>query len=203
MRAFKAWMTNQGYAVGTINRRLVTIKKYAALAFDGGAIDETEHARMRLVKGISLNAGKNLDDNREAAGQATRIGNKKSKHVTITPRQADVLRQHPDTPQGRRDEVLLRLLLDMGLRCGEVRDLTVDNVNLERATLTFYRSKVKLEQTHNIPADLFEALQRYDLPEAGALVLGSHKTGQLTSKGMSDRAITKRVKYLGKMLLSS
>ncbi len=98
MRAFKAWMTNQGYALGTINRRLVTVKKYASLAFDGGAIDETEHARMRLVKGISLNAGKNLDDNREASGKPTRIGNKKSKHVTITARQADMLRQHPDTP---------------------------------------------------------------------------------------------------------
>ncbi len=67
----------------------------------------------------------------------------------------------------------MRLLLDMGLRCGEVEALTVDNVDMQRATLTFYRSKVKLEQTHNIPADLFEALQKYETPESGALIVGT------------------------------
>ena len=48
-----------------------------------------------------------------------RLGAKKAEHVTLTPGQAAELRRQPNTPQGRRDGLMLALFLDHGLRVGE------------------------------------------------------------------------------------
>jgi site-specific recombinase XerC len=51
----------------------------------------------------------------------------------LTREQADALKDQPDTPQGRRDAVLIGLMLDLGLRCGEAAGLTVAGNELARA----------------------------------------------------------------------
>jgi integrase len=56
----------------------------------------------------------------------TRKGAKKAQPVSLTPEQAARLKAQPDTPQGRRDALLLGLLLDYGLRVGEVAGLQID-----------------------------------------------------------------------------
>jgi site-specific recombinase XerD len=42
--------------------------------------------------------------------------------------QVAALKTQPDTPQGRRDALLMCLLLDHGLRVGEVAILVIDGV---------------------------------------------------------------------------
>ncbi len=119
--------------------------------------------------------------------------------VKLTGTQAKALKHQPDTPQGRRDAVLMCLLLDHGLRCGEVAGLRVEHINLHAGTFTFYLEKVDLEQTHKLTADTFRALYAYltlDAP-VGALLMGSRKDGKLEGR-MSVRAINKRVGMLGK-----
>ena len=75
---------------------------------------------------------------------------KKAEPVPLTPGQAAKLRTQPDTPQGRRDGLLLALLLDHGLRVGELAGLQVTDLDLGAGELRFYRPKVDKLQTHNL-----------------------------------------------------
>jgi len=171
VEGYKRWMVAQGYAVASINSRLSTIKTYAQLAFKAGAIGEAEAALIRTVEGYSHKDGRHLDAGRDV----TRRGVKKASAVAITAEQARALKTQPDTPQGRRDALLMGLLLDHGLRCGEV------------AALAWFLSG--------------------DAPAAGPLLRASQGRGagrdhwkDLGAAGMTERAITKRVRALGRAI---
>src|SRR5690606_12689312 len=200
---FVQWMLQQGYATGSVNVRLSTIKTYAKLASKAGTLDKLEYLQIKDVTGYSSKERKRLDERRAEAALTTRKGHKKAEAVRMSPEQARALKiGQPDTPQGRRDAVLMGLLLDHGLRCGEVALLEVTNVDLKAGELRFYRPKVDKVQTHRFTPDTRRALQRWfdsgDAPGVGKLLRGSRKGGHLTSAGMSERAITKRVEALGR-----
>lgn len=205
--AFVRWQLRQGYAVGSINVRLSTVKKYATLAFRAGAIDANEFALIRTVEGYQHKEKKHVDEQRAAEGVENRIdrpGAKKAEAVSIPPTVVKMLKlAAADTPQGRRDALLMCLLLDHGLRCGEVARLKVGHFNLSVGTLTFYRPKVDKVQTHQLTRDTLKALKAWikagDCPLAAdaPILRGSRRGGQLTHSGMSERAITKRVAELG------
>lgn len=219
--SFIGFQMDRGYAVASINVRLSTVKKYAALAFQAGAIDATEHALIKSVQGYKYSESKNVDKKRAAAGDNTRYqrpGAKKAEAVTIPDATAKALKTgNLDTAQGRRDALLMCLLLDHGLRCGEVALLTVGNFNLADSTMTFYRPKVDKVQTHNLTADTRRALKAWidsgdcPLPADAPILRGSTKGGALNQVvtvkkgeaivyvgGMSERGITKRVASLGR-----
>jgi integrase len=192
---FVQWMLGQGYAVGSVNVRLATIKAYAALAHQAGAIDSDEYTRIKTVKGYGHKQAGKVDEKRET----TRRGVKKSTATIITKEQADTLKAQPDTPQGRRDALLMCLLLDHGLRCGEIAGLQVTAFNLKDGTFTFHRPKVDKVQTHKMTTDTIRAAAAYltaDGPALGNLLLGSRKGGKL-SGAMSERAINQRIGDLG------
>ena len=201
--AFQKWMLGQGYAVATCNHRLSTLKVYAALAAAAGCLDTSELALIQLVHGYSQREAKRVDERRVEEGMDIRKGPKKAAAVRLTREQARQLKDQPDTPQGRRDAVLMGLLLDHGLRCGEVALLRVENFNLKSAEMHFYRPKVNRAQTHHLSPDCLRALTAYfsadQFMAAGALLLGSLKSGKLKG-GMSERAITKRVAVLGEAI---
>jgi integrase len=120
----------------------------------------------------------------------------------FSPEQAKALKTgQPDSPQSRCDAVLMCLLLDHGLRCGEVALLEVTHVDLKAGELRFYRPKVDKIQTHRLTSDTKHALQKWmdnDAAGIGPLLRASRKGGHLTSTAMSERAITKRERYLGR-----
>jgi len=60
--------------------------------------------------------------------EVTRIGRKKGDWVSLGPDQIKALKAQPDTPQGRRDSLIICLLADLGLRCGELAGLTVGDI---------------------------------------------------------------------------
>jgi len=195
--AFTQWMLRNGYAIGSVNGNLSIVKTYCRLAAQAGAIPAGEWALIRAVMGYRGSEARHIDEGRTQ----TRTGNKKSAPVPVTKEQAAELKKQPDTtPQGRRDALLMGLLLDLGLRCGEVAGLTVANVNLAEGTLSFYRPKVTKEQTHRLTNGLLRALRSYmtsDAPAIGPLLRASRKSGELAAAGMSERAITDRVRELG------
>lgn len=198
--AFQGWQLGRGYSVGSVNVRLSTIKTYAKLAFRAGVLGATEYALIRAVEGYSRKESKRVDEKRAADGIDTRIGDKKAGPVAIRIDQAAALKSQPDTPQGRRDALILCLLLDHGLRVGEVAGLTVDGFNLDVGILTFYRPKVDRLQSHKLTGDTWRAAVAYlnqDGPAEGCIWRRSIKGGALGDQGMSDRAITDRVKVLG------
>lgn len=219
--AYREWLMTQGYAIATVNRRLATVKIYAQLALAGesgkihanGAQENgpTAHTpngeleRIKTVRGFGHKSGRNRDAKRRADGTPTRVGAKKPyKAVTLNAAQAKRLKSQPPTPQGRRDALLMALLLDHGLRCGEVAALEIDCFDLDNGTLTFYRPKVDKTQTHKLTAETWLALRAWiesgDAPTHGPILRGSRKGGALTQRGMSERAITGRVRDLGRAI---
>jgi len=176
-----------------------TFARYLTAA-KAGVISDQEHALIRTVSGYSSKEGRRIDERREQ----TRRGTKKATAVRITDRQANALKTQPDTPQGRRDALLMCLLLDHGLRVGEVAGLKVSDLDLKAGVMTLYRPKVDLLQTHKLTADTLRAAHAYfdarNVPEetVAPLLRASRKGGTLTDAGMSERAITQRVKVLGK-----
>ena len=118
---------------------------------------------------------------------------------------AEVLKHQPNTPQGRRDALLVCLFLDHGLRVGEIAILTRKAFDMKAGTLAFYRPKVNKTQTHELTADTRRAASaylKYDAPQDGISWRRSCKgTGKLSSQ-MSEtsatRALTKRVELLGR-----
>lgn len=196
VEAFSKWLLKQGYAIKTVNNRLSTVKVYARLAMKAGALPPDELTKIQTVTGYNGTEAKRVDERRKR----TRRGHKKEAHVSISPDQAKSLKQHPDSPQGRRDALLMSLLLDHGLRVGEIARLQVTDFDLKAGRLHFYRPKVDQEQTHKLSADSLRTAVAYfqnDAPAIGRAFLGSRKDGRLTGRAMTARSITRRVKALG------
>jgi len=202
--AFLSWQLKEGYAIGTINGRLSTVKVYAKLAALAGMIDSGELALIQAVRGYEHKESKHINDKRKAAGYETRKGAKKAVAVSLTPAQADaLLKQDTNTDQGRRDRLLLAIMLRLGLRVGEVEALQVGDFDLQAGELRFYRSKVDKTQTHKLDEITLDAAREYivkDAPALGVIWRRSSKGHGLGDQGMSARAITKRVAYLGAMV---
>jgi hypothetical protein len=92
----------RGYAVGTMNVRLATLRKYCILAGPTGAgvIDGEALALILTVKGAAGRKARNRDREREAGGIATRIGAKKAEATNLTAEQALALKK-ATTPNAR------------------------------------------------------------------------------------------------------
>ena len=125
VRGFVTWQVQQGYAIASVNSRLATIKVYCKLAMDAGALSALALARLSLVKGYRHKEGRNVDREREVS----RVGAKKALPTALNAGHAELLKRQPTTTKiGRRDRFMLYLFLELGLRCGELRDLERDNL---------------------------------------------------------------------------
>ena len=207
VEAFKLWQLKQGYAIGSINVRLSTVRMFSELAAKAGVIPAQESILIASVKGYAPQEGKHVDDQRHAEGMDTRKGAKKAEAVTIPEDIAQALKDQPATPQGRRDSLIMCLLLDHGLRVGEIAILTRASFDLKANTLTFFRPKVSKTQTHTLTADTRRAAAAYlkhDAPSEGTpgSVWRRSTKGQGNWVRMSEtsatRALTKRVELLGR-----
>jgi len=197
IEGFVIWQRELGYAIGSINMRLSTVKLYCKLAQGAGALDEQHAAMIRTVMGYRGQEGRRIDAQRAR----TRIGAKKAQPTNLSIAQARALIEQPDTPQGRRDRVLMCLLLYHGLRCEEVQLLQVSWFDLEGGYFHFEQPKVGGTLRHELSRTARSAVTRYithDHPH-GPLLYGSKNDGTLCGS-MSKSAINQRVRYLGKKI---
>lgn len=199
VEGFVKWLLNQGYSLASVNNRLSAVKVYTRLAAKAGVISPAEQALIREVRGYGRTEGKRVDEIREQ----TRVGHKKAEALVLTAVQARQLKtQHPPTPQGSRDRLLLCLLLDLGLRASEVAALKVEDFS-EPGCVTVYRQKTDTTDRMQLTADVLQALETYRpyLRAKGRLLRGSRKNEKLTDQVMSVRAVGARVKILGRDIL--
>ncbi len=200
VEAFAKWLLREGYSVATVNNRLSAVKGYARLAAKAGTLPGTELALIRTVSGYGRTEAKRVNERRPVQ----RVGDKKPESVKLTHGQAQRLKQQPETPTGQRDRLMLCLLLDHGLRVSEVAGLRVGDFNQASGTLTFYRPKVDLTQTHELSADTLAALSLYLLVrpfvDHDMLLVGSYKGHGLSRQPMGIRAMNDRVGWLGRKL---
>ncbi|MBI5951792.1 MAG: site-specific integrase [Chloroflexi bacterium] len=204
VQTFQAWLLQHGYSVKTTNDRVSTVKVYMSLANAAGVIPDGEIIRLRALRGFTRKESIDQDSKREKQGVATRLGAKKGTATTITEEQARALcKVRNETPQARRDVLLMCLLLDHGLRVSEVADLRIENIDRETRQMTFYRCKTGKTSRHNLRGRAWRLLDEYlsheNQTQSGVLLLASSKSGMLIpGKGLTTRAICERVNQLGR-----
>ena len=169
------------------------------MATKAGAIDTREGALIQTVSGFSRREARNADEKRDV----TRISDKKVEAVKISDRQAAELKDmHDDTPSGRRNALMMALLLDHGLRASEVVKLEKANFGLEEGTLRFYRLKTDEWTTHRLTKNTSQAVQDYlsFMPESGPIMCGSRRGGSLTEATLTRITLSRTVTRFGKSL---
>ena len=196
--AWRSDLLQAGYSVATVNNRLSTIRVYAGLASKAGAVPVDELTLLKAVGGYGATEGKRLDERRPRA----RVGPKKAAAVPLSLDQARRLKSAAGpTGQAARDALIMALLLDHGLRVGELAALTVEALDLDQGLMTFYRPKVDMTQTHRLTAAALTAARRYlaarPAGAGSALWVASDRRGRLLARPMSARAISARVGLLG------
>jgi len=184
VEGFKRWQLLQGYATGSINVGLATIKAYCKLAFDAGIITIETYTRIQGVRGYKRDQARNVDEKREK----TRLSTKKAVAVPISPTHMRLLKAPSAHALGARDALLMCLLLDHGLPVCQVARLAVAQIDLQAATLIFYRHKVNKPQVHNLTPDTLSAAQRY---------LATLPPGQVSLFDLVAHSINERVRVLG------
>lgn len=224
VEGFIKWQLLQGYALASVNVRLSTVKQYAGLALKAGALDISEYAMIRTLQGYSHKEKANIDGKRKAEGIDTRrqekarvirkdsrpaAARKKSAAIFLSKEQREALITHDGSQQGKRDALIMALMLEHGLRVGEVAGLQVADFDLSAGTLKFYRPKTKRTDTHRLTDTSQRAARDYlkIAPAAGCVWRnsamkneGKQARGKLTGQGMTVNAIYKRVELLGRKI---
>jgi integrase len=193
VKDFRRWLLERGDAVSSVQQHLYHIK---ALAKEAGSISPEEITRIEGVKSHFSKDEKRIIDSRRSE---TRRGAKKKFPVKLTTEQAFQLKEQPDTAQGRRDAVMMCLLLDQGLKAGELEKLEVEDVDLKNLKIHILGKKES-----NLTEDTASALNAWfdsgNALKRGPLLRASRKGGRLGAPGMSKRAITGRVRSLGQAI---
>lgn len=190
VQGFVLWMLERGYAIGSVNVRLATIKRYASLAHQASVIAQNELNLIRSVR--SYTSTRNIDKKRVV----TRIGAKKAQSVRISKTQRKALKRRINNkPQGACYALLMCLLLDHGLRVSEAISLPWDAINFEEGTITFYRSKVDRTDTHRLTPDTLEAAIAYRpfILEGEQLFRSSKRGGGLALRGGLTRGAAQQI----------
>ncbi|HEY3291995.1 MAG TPA: tyrosine-type recombinase/integrase [Anaerolineae bacterium] len=198
---FVQWQLRTGFAVASCNVRLSTVRTYARLAMQVGMIDLTEFNAIKAVTGYNAKEQKRIDISRDIK----RVGAKKAEAVTLTEAHVRSLElNHPDTAQGRRNRLMMCLLLNLGLRVSEVISLRACDFDLQAGTVTFFRSRIGLTQTHQLTSALWDAARAYigqDVTDPQApLLRASIKGGKLAHNGLTRFGVAKRVQALGRRI---
>lgn len=202
---FQQWQFNQGYAIGSINVRMATIKTYCQMANQAEYVSSEELSKIRGIENISRKDGRNIDEKRPVQ----RVGCKKADTLLLSEAHVDWLKrklreQSRLSQDGARDSLLFCLLADHGLRCGEIADLETKHLDPLTGKLVFYRRKVAKTQIHKLTADTFEAARQYLLmchPQKKLFDgYASARTGKASTDGLTTRAINKIVARLGNLV---
>ena len=198
VEGFIKWQLLEGYAVDSVNVRLSTVKTYAQLALKAGALGVQEYAMITTIKGYGHKEKPNIDGERKAEGVGTRrtikarsgYGNtEKAAPIFLTKEQRDPLTAHDGSQHRKRDTLMLLLMLDHGLRVGEVAGLQVADFNLLAGVLTFYRPKTRRTDTHQLTEATARAARQYFkyAPETGNVWRNSAQKNESQAR-QADRA---------------
>src|SRR5579863_4326463 len=191
-----------GYAVSSVRRYLSTTRQYCRLAFQSGVIPADEWIHIATIKADSRAEGSNIDADREKKGIRPRITVKKEYATPLDTDEVFALRHTTtDAPRYRerdyvlteRDELLMCLLGEHGLRVGEVAALDARSINVRKNTITVKRPKSHRQDVLGLMPATLQAAEKY-LPlvdPAGPLFYGYE------GKRITRQGIYKRVRELG------
>ena len=128
----------------------------------------------------------------------THRGCKKAEPILLDTDQITAIKDQPDTPEGRRDKLLVCLALDHGLRVSELAILQRSDFYLEAGTVTFDRPETGYTATLKLSDETVKAARKYfggDAPGFGNVWQPS-----LSGQSVSPGTISKRIRALGKRI---
>jgi len=211
---YRAWLRQAGYAIGTINLRLSTIRAYCALACQAGAISEQDAKLIQTVKNYTFQEGCNIDAARCEQGQPTRKSTKKAMPAPVSTAQAQRLKRETTRidrkPRPRdlileaKDALMMGLFIEHAFRVSEVVQLDIDRFDRDAGTVAVYRPKTKDWQTHRLKKHTRMALDLYLAGEqrtSGPLFLGyASKKKQAGDRRITRYGLYDRVRLLGQQV---
>jgi site-specific recombinase XerD len=160
VRAFIRWCENHHHSPA-LDRELV--KGFVADLLDAGAEPATARARQLAVRRISawLTEEGEIDDDPLLGLKAPKLDAKVTDSLTD-----DELRRLIKACGGkefrdRRDEAIVRMLLETGMRAGELLGLTVEDVDLIRGLVTVRRGKGGAGRIVPLGPQTARAIDRY------------------------------------------
>lgn len=154
LRAYQEYMIQDGYAIGTINLRVYTIRAFCKMAAQAKIIGEEEFSQIRLVQNIKPVEGQNLDKARETTRKpdakkaaSTLLSSQQVRQLLLYCKEESRQENNLRSRHGHRDKLSILLGFQLGLRVGEIVGLTLSSLNLEKEKwiLTFDRPKVYLK----------------------------------------------------------
>lgn len=206
VKLFRKHLLDQGFAISSINRALASIRKYASLAAQAGQLPLSELILIQQITAYKKSESKNIDRGRPL----TRKGNKKETSIPIPSGVITELlseKPYPETAVGKRDRLIISLLLDLGLRASTIAVLKRKDVDLKTGQIQVYRQKTDKTDRLTMTAAIQQALSDYlevDLPpphpRISFLLRAGNRTGVLRNAGMSPSAVSKVMTKYGKLM---
>lgn len=188
VRAFLRWCDEQGHSPA-LNRDLM--KGFVADLLEGGAEPATARARQLGVRRFSawLAEEGEIDDDPLLGLKAPKLDAKVTDSLTD-----DELRRLIKACAGkdfrdRRDEAIIRLMAETGMRAGEVTGLTVADVDLIRGLATVRRGKGGKGRLAPFGPQTAKAIDRY------LRMRRTHRLGDTPALWLGDRG--KSLEYFG------
>jgi integrase len=200
---YRQRLLNEAYGRATIRRHFEMLRKLITVAYRAGGIcDEQEMHRILAIRSYEGRRGTPLP----YPPRPNSIRTAPEHRIPLSPEQAHILKHtHPNSPQGRRDALLMCLLLDHGLHIKALTALKVQGFDLKHGVLYFAFPKGSEPQLLVLSLDTVLALQTYlaagDVLMPGSLFRVMTKKGRAGRAGMETRHITERVDTLGAQLL--
>lgn len=203
---FNQWQLDAEYKITSINVRLSTIKTYCKMAAKAGHLTFEQYALIKAVDSTSGKEASHVDEKRRQAGIATKRSTKKARPTSLKPEHVELLKQQPDTPEGRRDRLIICLLFDHALRCGEVALLNAEDIELDPPLHTGFLY-ITSEKTDGAGSDKYKARLTPDTYDAACAYLATRQAeqgplfvGKISEDRINERSIYHRVQLLGKRL---
>ena len=160
VEGFMLWMEDKGYKIKTMNDYLSIVQLYAGLAYKADIMNVDTLLKIKGILSIRGSDAFHIEEDRKRRKVAP-VGKKKAAATTLTPEQFRTLLNLPNTPQGKRDRVVILLLYAMGMRPGEVVALKLSDLHLDEGYYRLTRLKTYQEQELEFQPDLAVALQEY------------------------------------------
>ena len=180
LEGFRAWLyyeqpeqedgKRHGFTVRSVKRRLSTIRTYSQLAYKSGVLSMEDYQRIQLVETDSYGDGVNIDEQRKKMKITTHLIERKNVNTVVRQPQASQLKKtrtgyqsarvHDQLLQ-ERDELLMCLLIEHGLRVSEIVNLNVSSIDLQEKTLHVKRSKTYSQGTLKLMQGTYAAAIRY------------------------------------------